>query len=384
MAVHECGITANRSGPSNSGPIEDNFVREIRRRFRRFRGLIRTTVGYQNDALNLTQPQANPESLIVANSNKREKFKGKLITDGGLYTYVKSVENAEKLVKTSVPENYYTSFHNAFGDGLTANAEPRERFEFTTRPELREKFMRWVRGAINDEILEPLEPGEDTSNHWVAQFIRNAYIAGANQATGLLFQQGVSAENPPDGELVQRPISQRALQTLYTRAYDNLQDITDDMADIIREEVTTGFARGYNPRKMADRIAEEVRNIQQSRAETLARSEVMNAHSESMLDTYERQGVTVVAHEWSAANDSRTCPFCERLDGIRMSTQEVRTGSISWAIEPDWKPQNWRLQPPAHPNCRCVLRPIPGASEPITPLSERVHEVFEERADVLQ
>jgi len=136
---------------------------------------------------------------------------------------------------------------------------------------------------------------------------------------------------------------------------------------------------------MATELTSELRDLQKSRAETIARSETMNAHSSAAIRQYEEAGATVVSHSrWDAANDARTCPFCDRLDGVEITLDEAKSGVVNWAVEESWTPQPWRLKPPAHPNCRCVLKPVIGGDEPQTPLSERIRDEFGTRADVRQ
>lgn len=317
MSTHSHNTTpqTNRSGRANVFNVEERFLREVRQRFRELRGLIRRTVGYENDALQLRD-------------------------DGESRTPL-------------------------------GNAEEREAFDFPSREGITTAFLKWLRGALRDGVLEPLDR-EDVADgkHWTAKYLRQAYIQGANQATGLLFQQGVSAENPDAEALLNRPIHAKSLKDLYQRTYANLESITDDMAPAVRETLTEGYAQGWNPRKMADELTNEVRDIQRSRAETLARSEIMNAHSSATLDTYRREGVDAVSHtEWSDSNDTRVCAFCRRLDNVELGLDEVATGAV------EWRGQTYRLQPPSHCNGRCVLLPSIGGSLDGS-LAERLEEEF--------
>jgi len=94
MSVHTHSANAEvRPGPSNTRQVEESFVADIRRRFRKLRGLVRQTVSYENDAL-----------------------------------------------------------------GLSANADPRERFDFESRETLTLAFIRWLRNAVKEEVLEPASP----------------------------------------------------------------------------------------------------------------------------------------------------------------------------------------------------------------------------------
>ncbi|WP_455448301.1 phage minor head protein [Natrinema thermotolerans] len=296
-------LTANRQGRATSTVVEEQFLEEMRRRWEKVRGLVRRTVGYKNDAF-----------------------------------------------------------------GLRANADEQEAFDFPSERGKTKGFVRWLRQALRDEVLEPIDTDAVADGgHWTAAYIRSAVVRGSNQATGLLFQRGASVENIPDAELLERPIYAKTLRDLYTRAYENLQSVTEDAAPQVRETVTEGFAKGWNPRKMARELTSEIRDIQRTQAETLARTETIHAHSESTLTTYERAGVDTVSHgEWQATQDDRTCSFCRRLSDAELAIDEMRSAAV------EWHGKIYRLQPPAHPNGRCVILPSVGGEPPTSPLAERV------------
>jgi SPP1 gp7 family putative phage head morphogenesis protein len=251
---------------------------------------------------------------------------------------------------------------------LSANADPAEAFEFDSDAGRIEQFYRWFRQAIRDEVLEPVTRPEDGA-HWTAEFVRRAYLIGWNQATGRLFQQGASIDNPDDEDVLNLPIPQAQLRQLYTRTFENLEGITTDAADRLREELTVGLDRGENPRKIARRLTGELDSITRTRTDVLARTEIINSHSTAALDRYEDAGVDVVSHgEWTTAGDDRVCPICEALEGRAFTIAEMRDTSfemegVSFAV---------RLRPPAHPNGRCTILPAVGADPPATPLQDRL------------
>jgi len=290
--------------PTHTLEVRENFAQDIRGRFRRVRGLIRRTAGYENDAF-----------------------------------------------------------------GIAQQAEDTGAYDFPTRREQINAFIEDLKTWIGAEILEPatfsqLRQGE----HWTSEYVRAAYYIGHQGAVGRLNQEGVSAQVIQPDDLLSRPMRVKTLRDLYERTYQNLRGITDDMADIIRTELTEGFAAGENPRKIADRLTDKVSNLQKTRAETLARTEVINAHSEATLDEYENAGVDVVGHgDWQATQDTRTCPFCRRISGERFTLDELRGDT---AVE--FRGQVYRLSPPSHPNGRCAILPAVGFDGDLPPLSERV------------
>jgi len=305
---------ATASGdPTSTRSLRDAFLTEIRRRFRRVRGLVRSTVGYENDALE-----------------------------------------------------------------LVGNADAKDSFEFESDTGRVEAFYVWLRQAIDEEILEPVTRSEaGRGEHWTSEFIKRAYLAGWNQGTGLLFQAGASVRNRDDDTILNLPIPHNQLRQLYTRTFENLQAITDDAADTIREELSTGLAAGENPRKIARRLTNQLESMQRTRAETLARTEIINSHSTAALDRYEDAGVDVVSHgEWATAGDDRVCAICQAMEGREYTIAEMR----STTFEMDGVSFTVRLRPPAHPSGRCTIYPAIGAEPPTTPLAERLPDAPVEQA----
>jgi hypothetical protein len=60
---------------------------------------------------------------------------------------------------------------------------------------------------------------------------------------------------------------------------------------------------------------------------------------------------------WDASYDRRRCPICASLDGTLIPTKRGEKFMAKWEGA---KGKNFSAkyqQPPAHPNCRCVLTP---------------------------
>jgi len=304
---HACVTNVTqRTDPTKTLEVRQNFLQDIRGRFRRVSGVIRRTVGYENDAFDLAGN------------------------------------------KIDAPEAY----------------------DFPTDRQKIQAFIDDLKEWINSEILEPANMAElREGRHWTSEYVRNAYVMSAKATKGRLMQEGLSVDNPPASELLTIRTSVKTLRDLYTRTYENLKDITDDMAGTIRQELTRGFAEGENPKKIARRLTDELKDLQRTRAETLARTETINAATQATLDEYEKVDVDVVSHgEWQTAADSRVCPFCRRVGGEVFTLSEFRANH---AIE--FRGQVYRLAPPSHVNGRCAVLPSIGTdSDDLAPLEERV------------
>lgn len=290
---------------SNTHSIQRTLLREFQRRLRDVRGAIRKTVGYENDALQ-----------------------------------------------------------------LRANADAEEAYDFPTREARARAFMRdlrrWLREALVGDTTGRVRI--ENGDHWLAEYVREAYQVGMSTGEGRLLQAGVSLTPSDVEDALRRPITQRQLADLYSRGFENLKEVSEAAAQQLRETLTSGLAAGENPRKLASRLNEELTKIERSRLATIARTEVINSHAEAALDTYEQHGTDVVGHtSRMTAKDASVCSFCRALDGVPFTLSEFRSVTVSWGGQPR------RVGVPAHPNGRCSPVPEIGLSaDRLDPLSERI------------
>jgi len=252
-------------------------------------------------------------------------------------------------------------------------------------------FVGWLRQALTSAVLEPADPSlrarlRNAStdrdirgvlsewDHWTTTYLRGAaregWDAGGNR---LRIRGGEIAstaldDDEPLSAIFDIGVSPRQLRALYLQPYQQLWEITNDAAaQQVRETVTQAFAEGIGPREMASRLTQDVRTLQHTRAEALARTHTINAHTTHTLDRYEAAGVETVSHvEWTDSADARVCPFCRRLDGVDLTIDEMRSTHVQW------RGQIYRLMPPAHVNGRCTPLPNVDGSAITTPLRERV------------
>mgnify|MGYP000196805860 CR=1 FL=1 len=301
-AHHHAGLRQLSTDPTNTQEIRRQFLRAVRERFRTLRGRIREVVGYDEDRLHLAD------------------------------------------------------------DARLQDPSDIERFP-TDEGKIRE-FIKWLAERLQAGVLErtgrkDVRAGE----HWTATYIRAAYRRGWENARARLRTAGVGVE--PVEAIFELGVPQRQLRRLYTRTYENLQSVTDDSAPAVRDVLATGLDEGVNPREMARRLTKEVRTIQRTRAEVLARTEVINSYSEATLDRYDRAGVggATVSGEFATADDDRVCPICEALEGTEFGTDEMRSATFDFEAsesEPDHLEGEYPVKPPVHPQCRCAILPVIG------------------------
>lgn len=228
--------------------------------------------------------------------------------------------------------------------------------QFETDDRKVDAFMHWLRQQQESDILTVIEQDQNT-------FVRSAYGRGLQHAQTELRKEGVEIPVEELQDVFNLPVHQETLQILYTRNYEALQGITNEVAKQIADELTTGFSQGWNPRKMAREITDRVDSIGKTRATTLARTEIINAHSEATLNRYEQLGVdgVTIKAELTTAGDRRVCPLCKAREGKTVTIEEARSETFRYEADDDEPPSlsgTYRIRPPIHPSCRCSWLPV--------------------------
>lgn len=242
--------------------------------------------------------------------------------------------------------------------GLTVNVVNQERqaWRFQTDEAKIRSFRQWFTRQVNAGVLIVDTLGKP----WTAKYVSHAYRRGLANAWDRVRgrrrrRRGPSlVEIPPDRlgaiarsreEFLRLAFSQfertGKAQLLYTRTYEELQGITEDMASRMSRVLADGMIRGDGPRPIARRLRNEINTLTRTRALTLARTETIYAHAEGTLDAFEELGIDdiVVEAEWLTVGDNRVCARCAALEGVVLTVQEAR-GLL-----------------PRHPNCRCTWTP---------------------------
>lgn len=137
-----------------------------------------------------------------------------------------------------------------------------------------------------------------------------------------------------------KPKTQKKVKLFAAKAKADLDDEIDSMRAKMTRIVTEGLLNEHPPKKIIATLVKTL-EVSKSRAETIARTEIIRAHAEGQLDAMEEMGVEEVgvAVEWSTAGDERVCPKCSPLEEIILKIGEAR-GMI-----------------PRHPRCRCAWLP---------------------------
>jgi len=232
--------------------------------------------------------------------------------------------------------------------GLKINAPiPTRAFEFNTSAQKVRGFMSWLQQQVDAGILEIHKGPERTfvgAQRWNNVYIESAFKRGLERGDKELRKAGFKVIDKGPGWLgasLNSPINADRIGLLFIRNFEELKGITSTMSQQIGRILAQGMAEGRGARELARQINNRVSKIGITRARTLARTEIIQAHHQAMINTYREagvQGVTVLA-EWATAGDERVCEDCESLEGRVFTLDEIDS------------------MIPLHPQCRCVALP---------------------------
>lgn len=212
------------------------------------------------------------------------------------------------------------------------------------------EFQGWLREQVGHTIT-----GQTQEQFWQGYIVR-----GWQQGAGRAFDDTNRARPrvSPEEELAYQggrqqflrdtfnnPVSRERVDLLAARTFDEMEDVGRDVVNRLSRTLVDGLIQGRGADEVARDLVEST-GFGLRRAENVARTELVRAHSEGQLDGFEQLGVEElgVLAEVMVTPDGNTCPECSALAGQTFTIDEAR-GMI-----------------PVHPSCRCCWTPnVDGA-----------------------
>ena len=217
------------------------------------------------------------------------------------------------------------------------------RWQFLTNPAKLRAFQTWFKDQVDKGVLEIVEPGIDPAVPWTAKFVTSAYQRGVTRAfiesKKRAFEAGADFFEGTKDQFLEAAFTGQVgtaqIEMLATRSFEQLKGVTQQMSSNMSRVLAQGFSEGRGPREIARNLNREISELTRRRALAIARTEVIHAHAEGSLDSFELAGVegVTIFSEWSTTGDDVVCPLCLPLEGVVMTTKEAR-GLL-----------------PRHPNC---------------------------------
>ncbi len=233
------------------------------------------------------------------------------------------------------------------GHPFQTNARARQVFRFMTNPQKLGSFKRWLKQQVDENILTSDSMGKPWTDEYVGSSYRQGVVRSWRdlnpEATAKSKDFFLGGQQQFLRDVFAAPETTSKIELLYTRAYDDLEGITQAMSLKIGRVLAGGLAEGRSPLEIARQMSQQVASLERTRAESLVQTEIIRAHAEGQLDSLEAQGEEFVGvdaeAEISTARDEKVCKLCQPLEGVVLPIVEAR-GLI-----------------PRHPRCRCGFKP---------------------------
>lgn len=184
--------------------------------------------------------------------------------------------------------------------------------------------------------------------------IKNVFADGAEQGSG---QIGVAVSTDQMNERALLFAQERGAELVGMRNIGTKETpvwvpnpnakwtISDSTREYIRADIEQAINEGWSTDKLKDTLSENYA-FSDSRAETIARTEIAKADMEGNMAAYRASGV-VMGKEWVLGNEG---------DGIECD--ECMANAAQGPIDLNESFNSGDDAPPLHPNCRCTVIPV--------------------------
>lgn len=189
---------------------------------------------------------------------------------------------------------------------------------------------------------------DTSSSPWFEEYTVRGYRRGIENAYHQLQRSGYSnvrgLSGAPKDYMVQLIMGMAATQSYIkvanARILTDLRTYTSAIAQASATALMSVLQKNESPKQLMFIVNQRMDHLSNKRAFNIAKNEVIRAHAEAQLTTYEMFGVDQVLRVsesvvYQTVGDNRVCPICAPFEGRRLPIAEAR-GLI-----------------PQHPQCRC-------------------------------
>lgn len=199
--------------------------------------------------------------------------------------------------------------------------------------------------ALFEEIIRRLQRGvldNDTLEAFLEatkEYTTNNPLVSSGYADTMLDLILSETNNHKFSRPAQRELTRVTIEENVGKLITNVgEDMKQRVRDIVTEEYNN--PEGSNPQKMAKHISEEITKIKNTRATTIARTEIARTSTISDYIIAKERGAT----HYTVNCRSNRCPICKEA-----YCQSSETGGdVEYSID------DTGMLPPKHPRCRCT------------------------------
>ena len=195
--------------------------------------------------------------------------------------------------------------------------------------EVRREQLRGIQKGI-DEIISGLKSDQTViMKTAVRESFQNGIVGGIGEFSELKFPHYENLSHEDRIKLAGQVMSltdRSALDFLVNYDLQLLGNVTRELADNIKQQISVGIVNGDSIAKIGEKIGgvitdpgefrlagKTVFKTAQTRVEVITRTETLRAYGQGRNKFYNQIGVRRIV--WVTAGDERTCPQCGPLDG---------------------------------------------------------------------
>jgi SPP1 gp7 family putative phage head morphogenesis protein len=254
--------------------------------------------------------------------------------------YSESLDNLEKATQRRVAKALESSYRKLERDLLASYRKHGGNLDLLARQRTL-LIMDEIRSQL--ELIDPVR----------AKRITTAYESMLTQATREGYDAAGDLNQAMSSEKL-KPFSAVPTDAIAAQASEGLARLKNHVAAFATKAsavVEQGLVQGWGPRKVARALRSEL-GVTASKAETIARTEVMSAYNSAAKTRYKKGGIEY--GQWMATGSDRLCPVC--------ADRNMRVYKLEDIVIP------------AHPRCRCMVVPYSPNWDADTEFTERYRE----------
>ena len=156
-----------------------------------------------------------------------------------------------------------------------------------------------------------------------------------------------------------RPAQKELVRVTIEEYVGNLiRNVGEDIKQEVRDIVKDGYDKGLSQDEIAENISNRVDVIRNTRARTIARTEIARASTVSDYIINKERGAT---HFYVECRNT-ACPICKETyhkdwtveNDADFTPSDTSAGGKGWIGDNIYSMDDTSMLPPLHPNCRCV------------------------------
>lgn len=221
-------------------------------------------------------------------------------------------------------------------------------FVFLRDPDKLARFDVWLDQILAELILQGTANPTSSELNWLLMYFKDAYARGVKKTNNNLANTVGRNQIPIRVDVFGIPYHIDRVAFLFSRDFTQLSGITEAVSQQLNLHLSQGLLQGQSPRTIAKTLSDRIDKIGKTRANLLARTEIINAHNLGAINEGKALEDIIgeeVVYAWDTSGDGKVRP-----DHIRRDNKYYSHDKVVTLI--------------GEPNCRCSVTATPISHVP--------------------